>query len=189
MSDAPDHAQPSPEALPDDEPTAPPEPSGGPLFNLDPGWLFLGAGLALIAATVLIPAVSDLRDAQHNRSRALAVETFRKERLDNYASYLDALRSHDPTLIRSLAATQLNLAPSDRQAMLNRAEAGLPSANVFASLEPKLKSTPPRREPSTLLQRWTTDEKRRVWLIAIGALSILVGLLPASKQRRPISEL
>ena len=43
-----------------------------PLFRLDAGWLFLAAGLALLAATVLIPAHDDLQQAELVLARAKA---------------------------------------------------------------------------------------------------------------------
>lgn len=156
----------------------------GPLFRLDPGWLFLVAGIALVAATVLIPAFDDLRQAEWNRDRARAAELFRKDRLANYSEYLDAVRSRDRTLVVSLAATQLNLAPTDKQPMLDASQAGLPDLEVFASLEPTLRHPPQPRVPDSLLQKWATSGRTRPWLLAAGGLFMLIGLLPAAERRR-----
>ncbi|MDX2116445.1 MAG: hypothetical protein SFZ24_12615 [Planctomycetota bacterium] len=184
--DAPKIQTPS---APTPEPAAPPTGLRGPLFRLDPGWLFIVAGAALLASTVLIPALDDLSEARFQRDRALAVEQYRKERLDNYAAYLDALRAGDPTLVQSLAASQLNLAPDGKMVMLDASQPGLPRADVFGPLEPRLVHPPRPPRPHSILQRWATDERRRVWLLAAGMLSIVIGLLPASARRRAPSEL
>lgn len=154
-----------------------------PLFRLDPGWLFMLAGIALIGATVLIPALDDLRQAEWNRDRARAVETYRKDRLSNYSQYLEAVRSEDRTLVVSLAATQLNLAPADKQPMLDASQAGLPPVEVLAALEPALHLPPQPPAPHSVLQRWATDPEIRPWLLGAGGLCVLIGFLPASRSR------
>ena len=156
------------------------------MFRLDPGWLFLMAGSVLIAATVLIPAADDLTEAQWHRERALSVERFRANRLENYSVFMDAVAREDRTLIESLAATQLNLAPADKRPMLDLA-AGLSlrpsSASVFPALEPEFRPASPPKLPQTLLHTWATDDHKRLWLIVVGAVCMLVGMLPASVRR------
>jgi hypothetical protein len=154
-----------------------------PLFRLDPGWLFLLSGIALVSATVLIPAFDDLRKAEWNRDRARAVENYRKARLSNYSEYLDAARHEDRTLVVSLAATQLNLAPADKQAMLDTTQVGLPPVDIFSPLEPAFKHPPTPAAPRSTLQRWATDSHIRPWLLGAGGLFMLIGLLPASRAR------
>lgn len=155
----------------------------GPLFRLDPGWLFLVSGAAILSATVLIPAADDLARAKHERDRARAAERWHAKRLENYSAYLDALQRRDPTLVLSLASTQLNLAPVDKQAMLDASDLSLPPADVFAGLDPSFTGAAALPRPRSLLQRWTTDDRTRPWLIAGGALSVLVGLMPATRRR------
>lgn len=154
-----------------------------PLFRLDPGWLFMLAGIALVGATVLIPALDDLRQAEWNRDRARAVETYRKDRLSNYSQYLEAVRSEDRTLVVSLAATQLNLAPADKQPMLDASQAGLPPVEVLAALEPALHLPPQPPAPHSVLQRWATDPEIRPLLLGAGGICVLIGFLPASRSR------
>src|SRR5437763_930116 len=69
--------------------------------SIDPGWLFAIAGLAILACTVLLPALDDLGEARWQRDRALAIEKHRLVRLARYKQYLDALDSKDPALILS----------------------------------------------------------------------------------------
>lgn len=148
---------------------------------LDAGWLFLLAGLAILGATVLIPAGEDLREARWLRDRALAREAHRKERLERYEGYLDALESRDDTLVESLLASQLNLIPADRGLIAEPMEARVRSASVFPALEPRpleLKEFEPTR---SRLGRWAIDNSSRLWMIAAGSLCVLLGLLPGGR--------
>jgi hypothetical protein len=61
-----------------------------PIDKFDPGWLFLVGGLVLLGFTVVIPAQTDLAEAQWQRDRALAIEAQRKERLFKHERYLAA---------------------------------------------------------------------------------------------------
>lgn len=155
-----------------------------PLFRFDAGWLYLVAGSALIVATVLIPAVNDLAEARWHRDRCLALERYRSDRLKNYTDYLDALSERSPTLVLSLAATNLNLAPADKVPLEQSYEARSSDAGVFRDLDPTLRLPPAPKAPETYLQKWATDEEKRMWVISLGALSVLFGLLPASEPGR-----
>lgn len=154
----------------------------GPLFRFDPGWLFIVAGVAIVAASVLIPARQDVVRAQWQRDRAIASERFHAERLGNYSTYLDAVHRHDPTVVVSLAATQLNLIPAGKQVMLSPGDLSLPPADVFAQLEPTFTDVPAPTPPRSLLQKWSTDPRTAPWLMAVGGLFVLIGLLPMSKR-------
>jgi hypothetical protein len=162
-----------------------------PLFRIDTGWLFLTAGCAIIAATVLIPAKLDLDQALWQRDRAIAIEGHRLERLARYGAYLDALRREDQSLVLSLAALKLNMSPVDRVPLGPFIDPATTSASVFPGLEPPpleiaAAPIPPARNPrASTLERWTTDETVRLWLIGAGVLCALVGLLPAAVTQRP----
>jgi len=169
---------------PDPSPPALAPPASAPLFRLDPGWLFLIAGLALLAATVLIPAADDLAEARWHRDRATAVENYRAKRLENYSDFLDAVARQDQSLLLSLAATQLNLAPADRVPMLDTTEVGTRSASVFPALEPTFIPAQAPRRPDSTLQRWATDNRKRLWLIVSGGMCVLIGLLPPTHGPR-----
>ncbi len=163
-----------------------------PLFRFDPGWLFLLSGLAIIAAVSLIPAQHDLQQALWQRDRALAIEGHRLQRLERYAAYLAALRDNDPSVLISLAATQLNVSPVDRIPLEPMGEIAKTSASVFPSLEPdplQLPTKPPaeddaQRHKLSILERLSINDSSRLWLIAAGMLCTLLGLLPATTRRR-----
>jgi hypothetical protein len=156
-----------------------------PLFRVDAGWLFLGVGLAILGVTVLIPAQHDLDLALWQRDRAAVIERHRLERLDHYGQYLRAVEVGDESVVMSLAAVELNTSPIDRVPLNPRSDPSTLSASVFPHLEPapaELPGKPAVTVRSSILARWTIDEHTRLWLLAGGVLSILVGLLPASTR-------
>lgn len=163
-----------------DTPAARPAP--GPL--LDPGWLFLVAGVILLSAVILLPAQADLDEAKLYLARVHAAEAHRAERLANYHRYLAAVNSGDDRVIRSLAAMQLNQAP-EGQELLMPGDQGNPSgardASVFGALEPPTLVMPQAAKNPSLLERWATDSRSRLWLIGAGALCLLIGLLPPAR--------
>lgn len=162
-------------------PTVPPK----PLFRFDPGWLFLIAGVAILAATVLIPARHELAVASWARDRALAIEKHRTDRLGRYASYLKAVERGDESVLLSLAASQLNKSPIDRVPLNASADPGVTNASVFPDLEPepiRIPEKPVINERSSTLTRWTTSDQWRLWLLAGGILCVMIGLLPPSRR-------
>jgi hypothetical protein len=155
-----------------------------PISYLDPGWLYLLGGLGLLAATVLIPAMDDLAEARLQRERALAIERHQHTRVGHYQGYLGALEREEPSLVLALAASQLNQIPSNRSLVLEGPDTMSTSratAAIFAALEPPALALPERTRPPSILQRWTTGDGSRTWLIAGGAVCLLLGLLPRSK--------
>jgi hypothetical protein len=156
--------------------------TGTPL--VDPGWLFIIAGLGLIAATVIIPAQDDLDEARWMRDRALTFEQERLDRLARHQEYLDALESAEPRLVTSLVASQLNQVPADRFPIPGLTDVSLADASVFPSLEPGTVTPPARVRTDSLLERLTTSDGTRVWMLAGGGLLVLIGLLPAAARRR-----
>lgn len=158
-----------------------------PISYLDPGWLYLLGGIALIAATILIPAIRDLDDVRHQRDRALALEQHRLERLRRYGDYLAALERREPALVMALAASQLNKIPQGRTLILESFDPSSPSASVFPALEPPPPALPERRHPDSVLYSWTTSERARPWLLAAGGVCMLMGLMSrGDPERHPL---
>lgn len=149
---------------------------------LDPGWLFLAAGLALLGAVLIIPAQDDLREAEFLRDRAVAIEAHRQARLDRYQEYIDALDRQEPSLVVALAASQLNEIPVDRSPLLEDTDVAVSSASVFPALEPPPLVLPERSKVDSILQRWSTDDRSRLWLIAGGAFCVLLGLITRAPE-------
>lgn len=162
------------------DPTTP-IPARGPL--LDPGWLFLLAGVGVLAATVLIPAKNDLDEAHYYLQRALAVEQHRLSRLEGYVNYLDKLDKGDEGTILALAAMQLNQAPQGSKLLISSSDVSASTASVFQALEPVPIVLPDRQVERSLLERWCLEDMPRLWLTAAGALCVLIGLLPPTQPR------
>jgi hypothetical protein len=161
--------------------TAPAPTRRGPL--IDAGWLFLISGVALISFTVIIPAYNDLQDARFYRERMRLAEDHRELRLSRYQEYQSALNRADDTLVRSLAAMQLNQAPADQELIKSEGDIATRTASPFGSLEPPPLVLPDKVvPPKSTLEKWATDDRSRLWLLAAGALLILVGMLPAARR-------
>jgi hypothetical protein len=103
---------------------------------LDAGWLFLLAGLALIASAVMIPAARDLDRAHWRRDRVLLTEMHRLHRLTRHEAYLGAVRDEDEAVVYQLAATQLGLVRDEAEVVELIDDGPTASTSVFASLEP-----------------------------------------------------
>lgn len=163
-------------------------PERAPIAYLDPGWLYLLAGIVLLAATVLIPAMDELAEVRVERDRVLALEKHRADRLSRYEDYLGALDREEPSLVMALAASQLNQIPQSQSLILEPADVfaggGSASASVFSGLEPPPLKLPEGRKVDSILERWATGERSRTWLIAAGAVCLLMGLLPRAAGRR-----
>lgn len=155
-----------------------------PLFRLDAGWLFLAAGLSLLAATVLIPAHDDLHKAELVLARAKAERAHAAARLANYGEYLEALEGADRELVVELAATHLNLIPQGRTPVAGVGRRPTDLIDTFAALEPAPPGEFVRYTPDSVLYEWSTSDRRRLWLLAGGSMLTLIGLLPTGAPRR-----
>jgi len=179
---------------------------------IDPGWLFLFAGVALLGATVIIPAQRELEDAQYLKLRVQTVQEHRSARLANYAQFLGKLESGDKTLMAQVVAAQQNQVDSQLELILPaddglqvegvtlpKAPTAIASgatvpgasdapASPFPALEPAPLRLPQRvvvpTEQRSTLERWSTDSKARLWLIATGAVCIGIGLFPFTRWRQ-----
>ncbi len=140
-------------------------------------WASFLAGLALFVAVALIPPAADLDHIRLQRDRILAMEQTDLDRLANYRAMLKALTEQDPSTIRLVVASQLQLVPRDRTALVLP---GLPEdPRLFELLEPAPHPLPTGsdRVPSTLA-RLAGDSKGRFVLLAIAGLALLWGLMP-----------
>jgi len=158
-----------------------------PLFRVDPGWLFVIAGLAFIVAGVLIPAQRELHDLEQKLAVHRAFEKRTAKQIEAYEKFL--LQINDPTpdeaLVRRLAASQLNRMPKDAVPLLES-----PTLNdtvpewIEASVDVKIPTPVPN--PDTILSRLATGPKR-IWVLAMGAFLVFVGLMlaPSSVTARP----
>ena len=158
-----------------------------PLFRVDPGWLFVIAGLAFIVAGVLIPAQRELHDLEQKLAVHRAFEARTLKQIEAYESFLEQINAATPdeALVRRLAASQLNRMPKDAVPLLES-----PTLNdtvpewIEASVDVKIPTPVPN--PDTILSRLATGPKR-IWVLAMGAFLVFVGLMlaPSAVTARP----
>lgn len=152
------------------------------LFTLDAGWLFVLAGLAVIAAAVLIPAFDDLDEARWQRDRAVAIEKHRTQRLERYAEYIAAVDRRDENVVRALVAEQLNKVPKGWSTLEPVAEPAARDASVFPALEPEPLEIDPRTPVDSALSRMARDDRKRLLMVIGGAVAVLIGVLPSARR-------
>ncbi len=148
----------------------------------DPGWLFLIAGLVLVSAMVVLPAMRDLDHARYHRDSAAALEQYRLDRLERYTSFYSALEYNDELLLRRLASTQLNRQPVGTEFVVLPAHND--SADVFHQLEPAFVAPVPPRPTGSFLERLAMSGSLRLWLIGLGGLFVVYGLMPAATRKK-----
>ena len=145
--------------------------------RMDAGWLFVLAGLALLSATWLIPALDGLARAERERDVARSVASWHGERLRRYSDFLSSIDAADPAVLRSLAATQLNLAPTASEAIAVLDEPGVDSASVFDRLTPTFEMPPTSDPRRSALGDVARDPSGQRWLFAGGVMLTLIGLV------------
>lgn len=153
-----------------------------PLFTIDPGVLFIAAGLALCAAGVLLPAQKDLFHLRQQLADLAFQEQVGTERLRAHAAMVADLEIGDAQLYHRLAASQLNLIPAgDRPVFVaTSVPVGITEwidATVYR--EPP----PPAPWPESRLSRLATGPNR-LWLIGGGAMCVFLGLVASPITRR-----
>jgi hypothetical protein len=146
------------------------------------GWLYLAAGVGVLAAAALIPAQRQLERAGALRERAEAQVEARREMLAEAGERIAALTQPDEALLASLAQTHLNLAPEGARPLALRIERAAPAARPVARLSSNHQNVQPLE--TSLLERLLTDSPSRSIVIVAGAVCVLIGLLPASQPKR-----
>ena len=156
-----------------------------PLFQLDPGWPYVLAGLALFAAGVLIPAHNDLASLRAKLSRMRHEETIAYSRLKSYTDFIVALDEEDPVLVRRLAAAQLNLIPKGQRPVLQAASFNDPVKQWIESSVAAAPLSADELPRQSSLAQWAGGPNR-LWLFAAAAMSVFVGLMlgPTAPPRR-----
>jgi len=138
-------------------------------------WLYLAAGVALLAAVAIIPAHEELDRARVIQQKAEVAVERRRAMREDAGERLSALAAPSEALLASLAQTHLNLAPTGSRAISLPVRA-LPVRVALAS-----DGAPAEAEPRSLLARLATGRPWRSLMIVLGAVCVLVGLLPAAE--------
>ena len=147
--------------------------------SLDPGWLFLLAGAAICASTLLLPARDDLAMAERQLSMLREQHQLTTARMAAYDQFLMELQDGDASFVERIAASELNLLPKGDSPVLHDM-----AASSSSTLE-WIESTVPRSTtdagvnddmPQTMLGEISHGAYRNLFLGA-GIACIFFGLL------------
>ncbi len=159
-----------------------------PRSRLEAGWLYVAAGLAICAAGVMIPAQDDLAALKRQRDRLASGIDAGEARLAAHRGFIDHLVRRDPSLIRRLAASQLNMLPDGERAVL-LASSRETTIDQWIDESVAQDRNPAERPRRSTLRRLATGP-HRIWLLGAGVLGVFVGLVidpglePGSSLRR-----
>lgn len=156
--------------------------------RFDPGWLWVIAGLTVISACLVIPAQDDLREAENELSRARALESHAGERLNRYTALSSAVRDPDESMVRTLAAVQLNIVPAGTRMVTDGISMASRSASLLAQAEPRFESAHVRGSPDSLLARLISSPAGRLWVMALGTAALVYGLMPMTALEERVDE-
>lgn len=146
-----------------------------PLFRIDPGWLFLVAGILLIGASVLVPQQARLHGLREQLAVLESLEDYSARRVQAYGQFLERVEAGDPIVMRRLAAAQLRVTDAGFDRLAEAPTSKVPvSSWIDSAVPPALHEPAPM--PDTLLGRWTTG-RHQFWLGGLGAFSAFVGLM------------
>lgn len=161
-----------------------------------PGWIFLTAGLSLVALAILVPAWTDVREKDWQVGVMRLQAKTLAEQAENYKEFHAALAADDPVLLERLAYYHLRLKPAGTQAvsLMNSTGKGNnePHVPTVEELLHRPVPTPGENMPAykplnTRLIRLTRNNVTRVGLIAAGFLCVIAGLTSVV-PRRPNDE-
>ncbi|MCI0364652.1 MAG: hypothetical protein L0Y44_00355 [Phycisphaerales bacterium] len=154
-----------------------------PLFKLDPGWLFIVAGLAICVAGILLPAHGDLEALEHQLAQLHIEEEYANARLRAHADFMDQVDRADPALVRRLAAAQLNLVPAGDTPILLAATESSPVTDwIDATVDRDIR---PQKPVATSMLSRLANGPHRLWLFGGGIMSVFIGLMLSPGASRP----
>ena len=140
-------------------------------------WGAFLAGVALMIALALIPPAADLETIHRQRDRILAMEQTDLARIANYQAMIRAIDERDPDTVRLVLASELQLVPRGRTALVVPGRPDDP--RLFELLEPAPTPAPGVAPPArSALARLAVDDKGRLVLAAIACLALLWGVMP-----------
>ncbi len=157
-----------------------------PLFRFDAGWLFVLAGLALVGTGAVTSSQRDRHELKQQLEELRHAERANFKLLEAYDRFTQDLEAGDPSLVRRLAAGQLNVMPKAEAPILMATSVNAPVSEwIDASVE--VEPFEPEPVPDTLLAR-LTDGPRRLWALGAGAFLVFVGLVLTPAETRARTE-
>lgn len=143
-------------------------------------WMILASGLAVLVVALILPAQADLHATQEQRDYSLHIENSQHARISRYMSFLNQLDAPSQATIDLLAMSQLGLIPKNRTTLDTFATKNDP--RIFEILEPTPVQFISTQKPASRLEKLTTSQDTQLWVILIGAVAVMYGLLPATKS-------
>jgi len=159
-----------------------------PGFGFDPGWLFIVAGLAILASGILLPVWRENQMLDRRLEQSRLAESQVQDRLTQSTMMLDQLRGNQD-VIRRIARADLNrLNPGDEPVMRDLAS----PTGVLQWLDASAVQAESAKNPlddadmtQSRLELMATGP-RRLWFLGAGVMCLCIGLvLSPSQSKRP----
>jgi hypothetical protein len=147
-------------------------------------WALLIAGLLILSAVVLTPAVKDMKDAEADRNNYQATLDLLDQKIAMQKEFMDAA-TKDPVLMERLASRQLNLNRPDQQTLVLDPAAPYKDRSVETLLAESLTPTTPAPVatiPAPL--QLTTNPGVRSTLILAACASLALSFFLGVKYER-----
>lgn len=141
--------------------------------------MIFSAGLVIVVAAFLLPMQEELRLTRLERDRTLYLEQVENQRIDRYKAFLNDLASPDEQTIELLAMTQLGMIPADRAAIVMPGQRD--DTLLLDAIEPRVEPFSETMRPRTRLENLFSHPRSRIWVLGLGLVAVLYGLLPATK--------
>ena len=146
-----------------------------PLFRFDPGWLWIAAGLVIVFVATVVPAQRALEEDRADLRRLQSAERRVYRLLEAHDRFLADLRDGNESLLRRLAAANLNRMPvGDEAILLADSIDQHPIAWIEASVP--VETEPPPAVGRSLLELLVSGQGG-LWMTGAGILCLFVGLM------------
>ncbi|MCH2133696.1 MAG: hypothetical protein MK116_08090 [Phycisphaerales bacterium] len=156
--------------------------------RIDPGWLFVLVGLAVLVAGILVPAWRQNQGLQDQLSDARQAESRAVHRLDRTVSMLDQLTSGEGEVHRRVSMAERNEVQPGDELVLR--DLGAP-AEVLQWLDASVDQadqihggTVVSAQAISSLEAVATGPSR-LWFLAAGAMCLCLGLVLGPSSTRP----
>jgi hypothetical protein len=147
-------------------------------------WALLLAGLVLLSAVIITPALRDVKDAQVTRNDYQASLDLLDQEIALQKEFADQA-TKDPVLMERLASRQLNLSRPDRDILILDPSAQTRDRSITTLLAESLQPVAPTPVPPlNLLLTATMAPALRPLLISLACLAITLSFFLGVKYQR-----
>jgi hypothetical protein len=147
-------------------------------------WALLVAGMVLLGAVILTPALADVKAAEATRNDYQATIELLDQQIALQKDFAQAATT-DPVLMHRLASRQLGLAPAGQEMLVLDREMQNKDRSVKSLLAESLKPVQPRKvAPLNPLLAMTTNAALRPMLIMLACAAIGLSFMLGVKYQR-----